>query len=216
YFYWIPPIFLHLPLILNPLGQGKISKRKILNLKFPIFPLGWKDKKTSQKYKGYREYGYFPYFPEAFINMLVFLGWNPGGTKEIFSLKNLISIFKIEDLNISSAKFNFKKAEWFNCKYFKKKTSKEILFLLKKELKKRNIFSIKIKNIFFLKIINFLIKKCSFINEIINKTIYFFKSPDFFKKNLAKEKLKRFHSLIWIFLNEKKFNILNIKTLIQN
>ncbi|WGS82413.1 MAG: glutamate--tRNA ligase [Candidatus Karelsulcia muelleri] len=209
-FYWIPPIFFHLPLILNPLGQGKISKRKIL--KFPIFPLGWKDKKTSQKYKGYRESGYFP---EAFINMLVFLGWNPGGTKEIFSLKNLISIFKIEDINISSAKFNFKKAEWFNCKYFKQKTSKEILFLLKKELKKRNIFYIKIKNIFLLKIINFLRKKCSFLNEIRNQTIYLFKSPDLNEKFCFKKNLKRFHSLIWIFLNEKKFNILNIKTLIQ-
>ena len=108
------PAFVHLPLLLKPDGKGKLSKRDGDRLGFPVFPLEWKDPKSGEISSGYRESGYLP---EAVINFLALLGWNPGNDQEILSIDQLISLFSFEHCSKSGAKFDFEKGKWFNHKY---------------------------------------------------------------------------------------------------
>ena len=105
------PQFAHLPLLLKPNGDGKLSKRDADQMGFPIFPLDWADPNTKEKAIGFREAGYLP---EALVNFLAFLGWNPGTTQEIFSIQELIEAFSIERIGKAGAKFDIHKAQWFN------------------------------------------------------------------------------------------------------
>ena len=115
-FGWDAPSFAHLPLILKPDGKGKLSKRDGDRLGFPVFPLDWTDPTTGERSVGYRERGFLP---EAFVNMLAFLGWNPGTDQEIFSLDDLVEAFSIERVGKAGAKFDYDKAKWFNQQYVK-------------------------------------------------------------------------------------------------
>jgi glutamyl-tRNA synthetase len=117
------PQFAHLPLLLKPDGKGKLSKRDGDRLGFPVFPLLWKDPKSGETSRGYREDGYFP---EAVINFLALLGWNPGTEQEIFSLDELVPLFDISKCSKAGAKFAFEKAIWFNHEYILKKSDDEI------------------------------------------------------------------------------------------
>jgi glutamyl-tRNA synthetase len=108
------PLWAHLPLILKPDGNGKLSKRDGDRLGFPVFAMNWTDPKTGETTKGFKEMGFLP---EAFINMLAMLGWNPGVEKELFSLEELVEKFSIERVHKGGAKFNFEKAKWFNHQY---------------------------------------------------------------------------------------------------
>ena len=108
------PAFVHLPLLLKPDGKGKLSKRDGDRLGFPVFPLEWHDPKTGEIASGYRESGYLP---EAVVNFLALLGWNPGDDREILSMDELISLFSFEHCSKSGAKFDFEKGKWFNHKY---------------------------------------------------------------------------------------------------
>jgi glutamyl-tRNA synthetase len=110
------PEFAHLPLILKPEGKGKLSKRDGDRLGFPVFPLDWTDPETQEHSSGFKERGFFA---DAFVNMLAFLGWNPGTEQEIFSMEELISAFSIERIGKAGAKFDFEKAKWFNEQYLK-------------------------------------------------------------------------------------------------
>ena len=116
YFGWqdTMPQFAHLPLLLKPDGKGKLSKRDGDRLGFPVFPLDWTDPVTGEKTSGYREAGYFP---EAVINFLALLGWNPGTEQEIFSKEELIEAFSLERCSRSGARFDYEKGKWFNHKY---------------------------------------------------------------------------------------------------
>jgi glutamyl-tRNA synthetase len=122
------PQFAHLPLLLKPEGSGKLSKRDGDRLGFPVFPLQWEDPKTKEISSGYRENGYLP---EAVINFLALLGWNPGNDQEILSINELIELFSLERCSKSGAKFDYKKGEWFNHQYIQLKSNEEIaeLFL---------------------------------------------------------------------------------------
>ena len=113
-FGWDAPEFAHLPLILKPTGKGKLSKRDGDKLGFPVFPLQWTDPTTNEISRGYKEDGYFP---EAMVNFLAFLGWNPGTEQEIFNLDELISAFELERVNKSGARFDPDKIKWFNHHY---------------------------------------------------------------------------------------------------
>lgn len=115
------PQFAHLPLLLKPDGNGKLSKRDADRLGFPIFPLTWTDPETGETTIGYKEAGYLP---EAFINFLAFLGWNPGTPQEIFSLEELINEFSLERINKAGARFDILKAQWYNQHYLKQKPVK--------------------------------------------------------------------------------------------
>lgn len=117
------PRFAHLPLLLKPQGNGKLSKRDGDKFGFPVFPLEWHDPKTGEVSRGFREDGYFP---EAVINFLALLGWNPGTEQEIFSMDELIEQFDLNKCSKSGAKFDYKKMNWFNHEYMLRKSDKEI------------------------------------------------------------------------------------------
>ncbi len=117
------PSFAHLPLLLKPEGKGKLSKRDGDRLGFPVFPLEWNDPKTHEVSSGYRESGYFP---EAVVNFLALLGWNPGTEQEIFSLEELVKVFDITKCSKSGAKFDYKKGMWFNHEYILQKSDETI------------------------------------------------------------------------------------------
>lgn len=117
------PRFAHLPLLLKPEGKGKLSKRDGDRLGFPVFPLEWHDPKSGEVSSGYRESGYFP---EAVINFLAMLGWNPGTEREIYSLDELVPLFDIEKCSKAGAKFDYKKGIWFNHEYILAKSNEEI------------------------------------------------------------------------------------------
>ena len=117
------PQFAHLPLLLKPDGNGKLSKRDADKMGFPIFPMNWIDPLSGEQAKGYKESGYLP---EALINFLAFLGWNPGTTQEIFSMNQLIETFTIERIGKAGAKFDILKAQWFNQQYLKAKSDEEL------------------------------------------------------------------------------------------
>ena len=117
------PRFAHLPLLLKPEGKGKLSKRDGDRLGFPVFPLEWHDPKTGEVSSGYRESGYFP---EAVVNFLALLGWNPGTEQELFSLEELVEVFDISKCSKSGAKFDYQKGIWFNHEYILRKSNEEI------------------------------------------------------------------------------------------
>ena len=117
------PRFAHLPLLLKPEGKGKLSKRDGDRLGFPVFPLEWHDPKTGEVSSGYRESGYFP---EAVINFLAFLGWNPGTEREMYSIDELAELFDITKCSKAGARFDYQKGIWFNHEYILAKSADEI------------------------------------------------------------------------------------------
>ncbi len=130
------PHFAHLPLLLKADGNGKLSKRDADKAGFPIFPINWADPKTNEFSTGFRENGYLP---EALINFLAFLGWNPGTELEIFSRNQLIEAFTIERIGKAGAKFDIHKAQWFNQQYLRAKSDEELAKFLLASLKDQNI-----------------------------------------------------------------------------
>ncbi len=130
------PNFAHLPLLLKPDGNGKLSKRDADKMGFPIFPLNWNDPTTNELSTGFKEQGYLP---EALINFLAFLGWNPGTEQEIFSMQELIETFSIERIGKAGAKFDIQKAQWFNQHYLRAKSNKELAGYLSSYLKTESI-----------------------------------------------------------------------------
>ena len=117
------PRFAHLSLLLKPDGKGKLSKRDGDRLGFPVFPLRWQNPETGEVSRGYREDGYFP---EAFVNLLAFLGWNPGGERELYTIDELVPVFSLDRVIRSGARFNVEKAKWFNKEYLRMKTTPEL------------------------------------------------------------------------------------------
>lgn len=130
------PQFAHLPLLLKPDGNGKLSKRDADQMGFPIFPLDWTDPATGEKATGFRESGYLP---DALVNFLAFLGWNPGTNQELFSMAELINEFTVERIGKAGTKFDILKAQWFNQQYLRAKPNEELAGFLLASLKKENI-----------------------------------------------------------------------------
>jgi glutamyl-tRNA synthetase len=165
------PLFAHLPLLLKPSGKGKLSKRDGDQLGFPVFPLSWKDPETGEVSIGYKEAGYLP---EAFVNFLVLQGWNPGTEQEVFSLKNLIDIFSLEKVHKAGAKFDIKKAVWFNEHYLRNASNEKILPLLREECLK-NQYTISDENL--LKAFQLMKERISFHKELFSKGQFLFQKP---------------------------------------
>ena len=117
------PVFAHLPLILKPDGNGKLSKRDGDRLGFPVFPIEWKNEDTNEVFSGYREKGFMS---EAFVNMLAFLGWNPGTDKELFQLTELVSEFSLDRVGKSGSKYDYSKTKWFNQQHLRIKNNQSI------------------------------------------------------------------------------------------
>ena len=175
-FDWKAPKFAHLPLILKPVGKGKLSKRDGDKLGFPVFPLAYKNEKTSEVSRGYREDGYFP---EAMVNMLALLGWNPGTEQEIFSLNELIAAFDLKKVSKSGAKFNPDKTKWFNQQYLQQKSDKELttLFLpiLTEKLVEDNLKNF--DNNYVQKVISLIKERATFVHDFWDLGNYFFTAP---------------------------------------
>jgi glutamyl-tRNA synthetase len=176
------PQFAHLPLLLKPDGNGKLSKRDADQLGFPIFPLTWKDPASGDVAIGYKEAGYLP---EALINFLAFLGWNPGTTQEIFSMEELIKTFSIERIGKAGTKFDILKAQWFNQQYLRAKSDEELTNYLQDELKNENIACTKDKA---LKIAAVMRERVTFPKDFWGQGKFFFNAPKVFDENVVSKK----------------------------
>ncbi|HEX5169963.1 MAG TPA: glutamate--tRNA ligase, partial [Cyclobacteriaceae bacterium] len=176
------PQFAHLPLLLKPDGNGKLSKRDADLMGFPIFPLDWTDPKTGETATGFREAGYLP---EALINFLAFLGWNPGTTQEMFTLDELIKAFSLERIGKAGARFDINKAQWFNQQYLRAKSNDELADYLLKTLSKENISCSNDKAI---KIIAIMKDRITFPQDFWLQGKYFFIAPMAFDEAVTSKK----------------------------
>jgi len=184
FFGWEAPEFAHLPLLLKPNGNGKLSKRDGDRLGFPVFPLQWIDPKTNEVSSGYREGGYFP---EAFINMLALLGWNSGTEQELFTMDELIEAFSIDRVGKSGSKFDPEKAKWFNHQYLIAKSDDELAGLYLQILENKGIKP----DYNFVKTICGLIKeRASFVEDFWDQSFFFFQAPDSYDSKIVKKKWK--------------------------
>ena len=183
-FGWIAPKFAHLPLILKPIGKGKLSKRDGDKLGFPVFPLNYTNEETGEISRGYREDGYFN---DAFINMLSLLGWNPGTEQEIFSLEELANIFSIERVSKSGAKFSPEKTNWFNQQYMQQKSNEEIADLfIKLNQEKVKDFSKE----YITKVIEQVKERAVFTKDIWDLSDYYFTNPTSYDEKASKKQWK--------------------------
>jgi glutamyl-tRNA synthetase len=189
------PSFAHLPLLLKPEGNGKLSKRDGDRLGFPVFPCDWTDPKTGEKSSGYREAGYFP---EAVINFLALLGWHPGGDRDLFSMDELIESFSLERCSKSGAKFDYEKGKWFNHHYLQTKSNEELADLFTSTLEQhglnlsvdetlpdfeKGLFS----KSYVAKSIGYIKERAQFMNDLWEQSSFFFQRPEtYVEKNVQK------------------------------
>ena len=178
------PEFAHLPLLLKPEGNGKLSKRDGDRLGFPVFPLQWNDPKTGETSSGYREAGYLP---EALLNFLALLGWNPGDDREILSMEELIDLFSLEKCSKNGAKFDYKKAEWFNRQYFQLKSDEAIAGLLSPVLDKKGIQAPWEK---LVKVAGLIKERIHFTTELWDQSAFFFAAPESYDEKTAGKRWK--------------------------
>ncbi|MDR1698730.1 MAG: glutamate--tRNA ligase [Prevotellaceae bacterium] len=179
------PQFAHLPLLLKPEGNGKLSKRDGDRLGFPVFPLEWKDLKTGEISSGYREAGYFP---EAVVNFLALLGWNPGTEQEIFSMDELIQLFSLERVSKSGAKFDYEKGKWFNHQYLMAKSNEELAFLFKNILKEKGIIYNDDERL--AQIVGLVKERCTFVSDFWEQSSFFFVAPTEYDEKTVQKRWK--------------------------
>ena len=192
------PQFAHLPLLLKPDGNGKLSKRDGDRLGFPVFPLNWKNPETGEISLGYKEGGYLP---EAFINMLAFLGWNPGTPQEIFSIDDLCETFTLDRVGKSGAKFDFDKTKWFNQQYLRSKSKLELAEMLQVILKKNDI-SAEIN--YVANVCQQLKERATFIKDMWSEGKYYFQPPKSYDEKVIR---KKWDNDIKDILNELKIEL---------
>ncbi len=178
------PQFAHLPLLLKPDGKGKLSKRDADKLGFPVFPLQWTDPATGEISSGYKESGYFP---EAFINILAFLGWNPGTEQELFSMEQLSEAFSIDHIHKAGARFDFEKAKWFNHQYLIKKTDKELAEIFLPFLLEKGVNADPSKVEFICSLVK---ERVNFVKEMWEQASFFFIAPDVYDAEVIKKRWK--------------------------
>jgi glutamyl-tRNA synthetase len=175
------PRFAHLPLLLKPEGNGKLSKRDGDRLGFPVFPLEWHDPKSGEVSSGYREQGYLPH---AVVNMLALMGWNPGTEQELMTMEELIKLFNVEHISKNGAKFNLDKAKWFQHEYFQMLSDEEVAAYLQKELDARNITA---SHDYVVRVAGMMKERITFPSELWDTCCYFFEAPtEYNEKDVAK------------------------------
>ncbi len=178
---WEKPLFAHLPLLLKPDGNGKLSKRDGDRLGFPVFPTKWHVPNSDETFNGYREDGYFP---EAFVNMLAMLGWNPGTNQEIFSLEELVEAFSLDRVGKSGAKFDPEKAKWFNQQYLRAKSGEELAELVQPMLDND------VDSAFLAKVCEQVKERATFLHDILDNSTYFFSVPEDYDEKTVRKKWK--------------------------
>ena len=178
------PTFAHLPLLLKPEGKGKLSKRDGDRLGFPVFPLEWHDPKTGDISSGYRESGYFP---EAVVNFLALLGWNPGTEQEMFSLDELVEQFDIHKCSKSGAKFDFQKGIWFNHEYILRKSNEEIADLFAPIVANNGVDESMER---ITQVVAMMKDRVSFVKELWPLCSFFFIAPTEYDQKTVKKRWK--------------------------
>lgn len=178
------PDFVHLPLLLKPDGKGKLSKRDGDRLGFPVFPLEWHDPKSGEISSGYREKGYLP---EAVVNFLALLGWNPGDDTEIMSMDELIAKFSLDHCSKAGAKFAFEKGKWFNHEYLMAMPGERLLELFKPVLKANGVEPADFSDEYIIRAIDMVKGRANFVNDLWDQAKFFFVAPtEYAEKDIRK------------------------------
>ena len=180
------PRFAHLPLLLKPEGKGKLSKRDGDRLGFPVFPLEWHDPKSGETSSGYRESGYFP---EAVVNFLALLGWNPGTEQELFTLPELVKAFDISRCSKAGAKFDYKKGIWFNHEYILRKSDSEIAQLFAPIVANNGIDESMER---ITKVVSMMKDRVSFVRELWPLCSFFFIAPTEYDEKTRNKRWKEY------------------------
>lgn len=178
------PSFAHLPLLLKPEGNGKLSKRDGDRLGFPVFPLEWVDPGSGERSQGFRESGYLP---EAVINFLAFLGWNPGTEQEIFSLEELTTAFSFDRCSKSGARFDLEKAKWYNHQYILRMPDNQLAEIFRKELLQKGI-NRPLETV--TRIVGLVKERVHFIHELWDQTSFFFEAPVSYEEKTVRKRWK--------------------------
>ncbi|MDE6269887.1 MAG: glutamate--tRNA ligase, partial [Muribaculaceae bacterium] len=179
------PQFVHLPLLLKPDGKGKLSKRDGDRLGFPVFPLEWTDPKTGNISSGYRESGYLP---EAVVNFLALLGWNPGDDTEVMSIDELISKFSFEHCSKSGAKFAFEKGKWFNHTYIQAMDDARLAELFKPVLKAHGVDPDAFGDDYIRRAVAMVKSRVNFVSELWDHAKFFFVAPESYDPKAVKKR----------------------------
>lgn len=212
-FGWDAPEFAHLPLILKPVGNGKLSKRDGDKLGFPVFPLDWKSE-TGETSMGYREQGFFP---EAVVNFLALLGWNDGTEKELFTLEELIESFDLARVNKSGAKFDPEKNKWFNHQFLIKKENSELAVYLQSVLNEKGITA---DNSVVEKVAGLVKDRANLTTDLYNLGDFFFIAPEKYdekaSKNWKEDTSGLMQQVISVIENVKIFEAKEIESTIKN
>ena len=180
-FGWNAPQFAHLPLIMKPTGKGKLSKRDGEKGGFPVFPLSWNES------QGYREAGYFP---EAVVNFLAMLGWNPGTEQELFSLEELVETFSLERVNKSGARFDPDKTKWYNHQYLQGKTDSKLASSFQSVLADKEIPHDVRNDSYVEKVVGLIKERADFVSDFWDLSSYFFVAPNSYAEKPVKKQWK--------------------------
>lgn len=212
-FGWEAPEFAHLPLILKPVGNGKLSKRDGDKLGFPVFPLEWKDASSMTKSDGYREKGFFP---EAVVNFLALLGWNDGTDQELFSLEELAEKFDLNRVHKAGAKFDPDKNKWFNHQYLQKQSNDDLAKAFAPILVEKGISTA----LDVTKIVSSIKERANFVSDFWELSDYFFVAPTSYdekaSKNWKEETPGLMQQLISVLENVGEFSSENIETIVKD
>ena len=206
-FDWKSPKFAHLPLILKPSGKGKLSKRDGDKEGFPVFPLNWKDPKTGDTAMGYREE---KYLPETVINMLAFLGWNPGTDQELFSLEELVEAFSLDHVNKAGAKFDIQKTHWFQQQYMHEAPMD---YLIQEFLPTLRAKGVEKSNAYIEDVIKTVKERAVFVTDFWELSWFYFVAPEEFDKKASKKAWKENTPLL---MQELKAVLENIEDFSEN
>ncbi|WP_298475088.1 glutamate--tRNA ligase [uncultured Maribacter sp.] len=210
-FGWSAPTFAHLPLIMKPVGKGKLSKRDGEKLGFPVFPLSWNES------TGYKEEGYFS---EAVVNFLALLGWNPGTEQEIFSLDELIKEFSLERVNKSGARFDPDKTKWYNQQYLQSKKDAELASLYKIILAEKQIPSQEYNDEWIEKVVSLIKERAVFVKDFWDLSDYFFVAPTSYPEKAVKKQWKEgtpdiMKEVLSVISTIEDFSSANVETIVK-
>lgn len=210
------PQWAHLPLILKPDGNGKLSKRDGDRLGFPVYAMDWADSKTNELTKGFKEIGFLP---EAFINLLAVLGWNDGTAQEIFSLDELVQKFDMDRVHKGGAKFDFEKAKWFNHEWIKKLPVTHYLPAVKNIFEERGI-AIN-DEAYFIKVLELVKERCALLPDFYMQAAFFFEAPKAYDEAAVKAKWddtrkEFFHALTEAFSSLAEWDAHSIEIVFKN
>ncbi len=179
------PAFVHLPLLLKPDGKGKLSKRDGDRLGFPVFPLEWHDPKSGEISSGYREKGYLP---QAVVNFLALLGWNPGDDTEIMSMDELIAKFSLDHCSRSGARFDFEKGKWFNHKYLQEMSGEQLAQLFKPVMSANGVDPSAFDDSYIARAVDMVKSRISFVSDLWDQAGFFFREPETYDPKAVKKR----------------------------